>query len=225
MLKILPILSCFGLLAACATSTYPTNVPISQASSVFGAIGPLASAEGHRSNVNDGRLVILFDAQTEIHYMSDPEFAQGGNITIGVMVDDKNLPPNEVDARMSAASKKAYEWLEKARAPAVAPTPQPAPAAPAATMNIDVTMKVDASPAVSAPAASPAVSGSCQKLLDCQAGLAAAFCQAGGAECQFKIEISGMDDAGCEAALPDLKMMVGPLKMTVPNFTMPLACQ
>jgi hypothetical protein len=221
MLKELSILSCLGLLVACATSTYPTNVPISQASSIFGAIGPLASAEGHRSNVNDGRLVILFDAQTEIHYISDPEFAQGGNITIGVMVDDKNLPPNEVDGRMSAASKKAYEWLEKARSSAVAPAPQPAPAA---TMNIDVTMKVDASVAAPAPAAA-AVSGSCQKLLDCQAGLAAAFCQAGGAECQFKIEISGMDDAGCEAALPDLKMMVGPLKMTVPNFTMPLACQ
>ena len=122
MLKKLLFISTLGFLTACATAGYPTNVPLSEASSVFGAIGPLASAEGHRVNTHDMRLHIQFDSVTEIQYVADPEFTQGGTILIGVMVSDRELPPNEVDARMSAASKKAYEWLEKARArPAPAP--------------------------------------------------------------------------------------------------------
>ena len=165
------------------------------------------------------RLHIQFDSVTEIQYVADPEFTQGGTILIGVMVSDRELPPNEVDARMSAASKKAYEWLEKARARPPAPAPVAAPVA-APAMSVDISVKVDAS-----AAASVQVSGSCQKVLDCQAALASAFCQAGGGNCQFKVEISGADDAGCEAMLPDLRMMVEPLKMTVPGFTMPAVCQ
>ena len=87
-------------------------------------------------------------------------------------------------------------------------------------MSVDISVKVDAS-----AAASVQLSSSCQKVLDCQAALAGAFCQAGGGNCQFKVEISGTDDAGCEEMLPDLRMMVEPLKMTVPGFTMPAVCQ
>ncbi|MEC8052699.1 MAG: hypothetical protein VX210_18025 [Myxococcota bacterium] len=218
MLKKLLFIPILGFLTACATTSYPTNVPLSEASSVFGAIGPLASAEGHRVNTHDMRLHIQFDSVTEIQYVADPEFTQGGTILIGVMVSDRELPPNEVDARMSAASKKAYEWLEQARArPAPAPVAAPV-AAPA--MSVDISVKVDAS-----AAASVQLSSSCQKVLDCQAALAGAFCQAGGGNCQFKVEISGTDDAGCEEMLPDLRMMVEPLKMTVPGFTMPAVCQ
>ena len=115
MLKKLLFIPILGFLTACATTSYPTNVPLSEASSVFGAIGPLASAEGHRVNTHDMRLHIQFDSVTEIQYVADPEFTQGGTILIGVMVSDRELPPNEVDARMSAASKKG---LRMARASA-----------------------------------------------------------------------------------------------------------
>ena len=210
------ILSSALLLAtACATAGYPTNVPISQASSVFGAIGPLASAEGFKVNSGGQTLYIKFDEATDIQYVADPEFLDGPNILIGITVDDRKIPPNEVEGRMSAASQKAYEWLNKATASA----PSPAPVvAPQANINVSVQMKVDAAPAVRV------ASKSCQQLLDCHAALAASFCQAGGAECQFKVEISGMDDASCAEALPEVRLVVEPLKMTIPGFTMPAAC-
>ena len=205
------------LVTACATTSYPTNVPIAQASSVFGAIGPMASSEGFTVNTQPQRLYIKFDEATEIQYVADPEFTNGPNILIGVMVDDGKVGPGEVDGRRSAASQKAYEWLKKATASAPAPSPAPA-VAPQANINVNVQMKVEAPPAVTV------ASKSCQKLLDCHAALAATFCQAGGGECQFKIEISGMDDAACAEALPDVRLVVEPLKMTMPGFTMPAAC-
>ena len=70
MLKKLLFISTLGFLTACATAGYPTNVPLSEASSVFGAIGPLASAEGHRVNTHDMRLHIQFDSVTEIQYVA-----------------------------------------------------------------------------------------------------------------------------------------------------------
>ncbi|MBT6176530.1 MAG: hypothetical protein HOI23_04725 [Deltaproteobacteria bacterium] len=197
-------------LSACATATYPTNVPITQAVTVFGNIGPLASQEGYQVQSNGDRLHIAFDTATEIQYVADPEFTGGPNILIGVMVQDGKVPEHEVGARMQAASQKAYEWLKKATAVA-APAPASAPA-------VNVNIQVSASPVVVVP-------GSCQKLLDCHAALATVFCQAGGATCQFKIEISGMDDAACVEALPMVRMTVEPLSMGMPGFSMPVACQ
>ena len=100
-------------LSACATATYPTNVPITQAVTVFGNIGPLASQEGYQVQSNGDRLHIAFDTATEIQYVADPEFTGGPNILIGVMVQDGKVPEHEVGARMQAASQKAYEWLKK----------------------------------------------------------------------------------------------------------------
>ena len=203
-------------LGACATSSYPTNVPISQAGEVFAAIGPLASEEGHRVQTHGDRLHIAFDEATEIQYVADPEFTGGPNILIGVMVQDGKVPEHEVSQRMQAASQKAYEWLKKATAVKAAPAPAPAaqPATPAINVNLQV--------AVPAPVAP---SASCQKLLDCHAALATVFCQAGGATCQFKIEISGMDDAACVDALPGVRMSVQSLSMGMVGFSMPAACQ
>lgn len=204
-------------LCACAGASYPTTVPISQAPTVFGQIGPLASAEGHRINNHGDRLHITFDDITEIQYLADPQFTNGPNILIGVVVDDGDIAPEEVSNRMSAASQKAYEWLKKATVVAPAPTVAVQvvqPVVPAVNINVQV----------AAPAAVPVIA-SCQKLLDCHTGLAELFCQAGGAQCQFKVEISGMDDAMCMSALPSVRLAVQPLAMGMPNFSMPLACQ
>ena len=201
------------MLGACATSSYPTNVPISQAVDVFAAIGPMASAEGHRVQTHGDRLHVAFDAATEIQYVADPEFTGGPNILIGVMVKDGEVPEHEVNQRMQAASQKAYEWLNKATA--VKPAPAVAqPVTPAINVNLQV--------AVPAPVAP---SASCQKLLDCHAALATVFCQAGGATCQFKIEISGMDEATCVDALPGVRMSVQSLAVGMVGFSMPTACQ
>ena len=89
----------------------------------------------------------------------------------------------------------------------------------AASVSMNVNIDAKATGAVAAP------SGNCQKLLDCHAGLASTFCQAGGAECQFKIEISGMDDEACKMALTDIPEVVQPLSMAIAGFTMPAACQ
>ena len=201
-------------LGACATSSYPTNVPISQAGEVFAAIGPLASEEGHRVQTHGDRLHIAFDEATEIQYVADPEFTGGPNILIGVMVQDGKVPEHEVNQRMQAASQKAYEWLKKATAVKPASAPAAQPVTPAINVNLQV--------AVPAPVAP---STSCQKLLDCHTALAAVFCQAGGATCQFKIEISGMDDATCVDALPGVRMSVQSLAMGMVGFSMPAVCQ
>ena len=201
-------------LGACATSSYPTNVPISRAGDVFAAIGPMASQEGHQVQTHGDRLHIAFDAATEIQYVADPEFTGGPNILIGVMVNDGEMPEHEVNQRMQAASQKAYEWLNKATAVQPAPAPVAQPVTPAINVNLQVAV-----PAPVAPAAS------CQKLLDCHTALAAVFCQAGGATCQFKIEISGMDDATCVDALPGVRMSVQSLAMGMVGFSMPAACQ
>ena len=198
-------------LGACATSTYPTNVPITRSADVFAAIGPMASQEGHQVQTYGDRLHIAFDAATEIQYVADPEYTGGPNILIGVMVKDGEVPEHEVSQRMQAASQKAYEWLNKAAAVKPAPVAQPV------NQSINVNVQV----AVPAPVAP---SASCQKLLDCHAALATVFCQAGGATCQFKIEISGMDDAACVDALPGVRMSVQSLSMGMVGFSMPAAC-
>ena len=203
------------LLSACATTTYPTNVPIAQAATVFGNIGPLASQEGHQVQSHGDRLHIAFDTATEIQYVADPEFTGGPNILIGVIVQHGKVPVLQVDARMQAASQKAYEWLKKATA---VPASAPAPAVQAVTPAINVNIQVSALPVVAVP-------GSCQKLLDCHAALATVFCQAGEATCQFKIEISGMDDKACVEALPMVRMTVEPLSTGMPGFSIPAACQ
>ena len=217
-----------ALLAACAgVGTYPTHVAIGQSAAVFGQIGPLAAAEGHKMYSGDQSLEVEFDSATKIIYQADPAMTGGPNIVIGVAVTNSELPPPEVQTKMNAASQKAYEWLEKAQASlASAPAPvatgvaTPAMAA-SVSMNVNINAQVDG-PGMAAPAERP--SGSCQKLLACHAGLASTFCQAGGAECQFKIEISGMDDEGCKMALADIPELVQPFSMAVPGFAMPAAC-
>ncbi len=203
-------------LSACATSTYPTNVPIARAVAVFGSIGPIASQEGHQVQSHGSRLHIAFDADTEIQYVADPEFTGGPNILIGVIVDSGNVPESEVGARMHAASQKAYEWLNKASVVAPAPVMQPVGQPVGASLNVNIQ--------VSAPAVM-VVPTSCQKLLDCHAALAELFCQAAGAQCQFKVEISGMDALACSSALPGIQMTVQPLAMGMAGFSMPAACQ
>ena len=204
------------LTAACAgVGTYPTTVAIGQSAAIFGQIGPLAAAEGHKMLSGDRNLEVEFDASTRILYQADPEMTHGPNIVIGVAVTNDSLPPAEVEAKMQAASKKAYEWLEKAQAglasaPAVVATP-------AVSMNVNIDAKVTA-PAVG-------LSAGCNRLVACHAALASMFCQAGGTECQFKIEVSGMDDEACNESLAEMPVMVQPLSMTMPGFSMPAACQ
>ena len=216
MKKVLFVLGAL-LVSACATSTYPTNVSIARSVEVFAAIGPLASQEGHRVQTHGDRLHIAFDEATEIQYVADPQFTGGPNILIGVMVQDGKVPEHEVNQRMQAASQKAYEWLNKATAVQPAPAPVVQPVTPAINVNVQV-----AAPVAPAPVA---VSTSCQKLLDCHSALAAVFCQAGGGSCQFKVEISGMDDATCVDALPGVRMSVQSLAVGMVGFSMPAACE
>ena len=202
------------LLSACATASYPTSVPIAQAATVFGNIGPLASQEGHQVQSHGDRLHIAFDTATEIQYVADPQFTGGPNILIGIIVQDGQVPEHEVGVRMHAATQKAYEWLNKATAVSAPPAPMVQPV----TQSVNVNIQVATPPVLAVP-------GSCQKLLDCHAALASVFCQVGGATCQFKVEISGMDDAACVEALPMVRMTVEPLSMGIPGFSMPAACQ
>ncbi len=212
-----------ALLAACAgVGTYPTTVAIGEAPAIFGQIGPLAAAEGHKMYSGDQSLEVEFDSVTRIMYQADPAMTGGPNIVIGVAVTNSELPQPEVQSKMNAASQKAYAWLKQAQG-ALASTPVSAAtvvAIPALAANVSMNVNIDAQ--ATASAAEP--SGNCKKLLACHAGLASTFCQAGGAQCQFKIEISGMDDEACKMALADIPEVVQPLSMAMPGFEMPMAC-
>ena len=132
---------------------------------------------------------------------------------MGVIVDDGGMTPDAVQGLMKKASDKGFEWIEMAKKAMTGATPEtpaiPAPA-PAAT---------------AAPAAAPEATASCQKLFACYAQLATDFCQAGGAECQFKIEMSGTDDDACKEVLANVSVLVQPLMMMKPGYSMPAVCQ
>ncbi len=209
-MKLLPLTTaaaaCF-MMAACAHSSYQTGVPAHQATQAFAHIGKQAGTEGHQVYTHPDRLHVRYDQNTEIQFA-----VQGPTLMMGVIVDDGGMTPDAVQGLMKKASDKGFEWIEMAKkAMAGSPAPAPAPvAAPA--------------PAP-APAAVPDATASCQKLFACYAQLATDFCQAGGAECQFKIEMSGTDDEACKEVLVNVSAMVQPLMMMKPGYTIPAVCQ
>ena|GEM_PF-5861699 len=209
-MKLLPLttaaVACL-MMAACAHSSYQTSVPAHQATQAFAHIGKQAGTEGYQVYTHPDRLHVRYDEKTEIQFV-----VQGPTLMMGVIVDDGGMTPPAVQDLMKKASDKGFEWIEMAKK-AMAGSPAPAPAAAPV-----------AAPAP-APAAAPEATAACQKLFACYAQLATDFCEAGGAECQFKLEMSGTDDDACNEVLANVSVLVQPLMMMKPGYSMPAVCQ
>ncbi|QSQ12182.1 hypothetical protein [Myxococcus landrumensis] len=228
---------CFSLMACGASKMYTLPVQADRASETKTALWTCATESGLESQSPPDRMAIAvtYDPTATMYYTYNERDAY----TFQVIVDDKQVPPAELDAKFATVRKKGEELYVCAQDRV---NPRVVAAAPAQTnVNIQLnaqgpgasvsTHTTTASATTTSSSASVSSStsvdmgtGTCARAVDCYARLAKTVCE-GAQDCSFKVEMSGNDEAGCRDALLRVPDMLQPFKMIRPNLSAPAVCR
>ncbi|MFY2556931.1 hypothetical protein ACN469_04825 [Corallococcus terminator] len=229
---------CLSLAACGANKFYTLPVDSNDASTTKTSIGVCALESGLESQALDNTAIaVTYDAASTMYYRYNGKDAY----TFQVSVDDKQVPPAELEAKLATVRKKGEELYLCAqdrinpRFVAVAPEP----ARTNVTINVNTpgassrdTVSAGASVSTNTASASTTSSaasvdlgdGTCARAVDCYARLAKTVCE-GAQDCSFKVEISGNDETSCRDALLRVPDLLQPFKMIRPNLSAPAVCR
>ncbi|WP_241759399.1 hypothetical protein [Pyxidicoccus parkwayensis] len=223
---------CLSLAACGASKMYSLPVDANRVSETQANIWTCATQAGLESQkLGNDVTSVKYDETATLYYRYDG----GGAITFQTIVDDKTVPPDQVEGKLSAARKQGEALYACAQDRL---NPHYAAAAPSSTTNINVNLSsnVSADPSgagasVSAGGASASASasvnvgsGTCARAVDCYARLAKTVCE-GAQDCSFKVELSGNDETNCRDALLRVPDLLVPFKMVRPGISAPEVCR
>ncbi|WP_338873025.1 hypothetical protein [Myxococcus stipitatus] len=225
---------CFSLMACGASKMYTLPVEADRASETKTALWTCATEGGLESQSPPDRMAIAvtYDPTATMYFTYNERDAY----TLQVIVDDKQVPPAELDAKFATVRKKGEELYVCAQDRV---NPRHVVAAAPAQTNININLNAQptgasvststttASATTTSTSASASVNlgdGTCARAVDCYARLAKTVCE-GAQDCSFKVEMSGNDEAGCRDALLRVPDMLAPFKMIRPNLSAPAVCR
>ncbi|AGC49157.1 lipoprotein [Myxococcus stipitatus DSM 14675] len=234
---------CFSLMACGASKMYTLPVQADRASETKTALWTCATESGLESQSPPDRMAIAvtYDPTATMYYTYNERDAY----TFQVIVDDKQVPPAELDAKFATVRKKGEELYVCAqdrvnpRVVAAAPaqtnvniqlnaqgpgTSNGMTAGASVSTNTTTATATTTSSSASAAASVDMSAGTCARAVDCYARLAKTVCE-GAQDCSFKVEMSGNDEAGCRDALLRVPDMLQPFKMIRPNLSAPAVCR
>lgn len=207
-------------LAACGSSkfyTLPTDPYTAPQTQTM--IGACATQFGLESYQIEQGVAVKYDDTASLYYHYDGQNSYG----LQVVVDDKKLPPSELDKKFFAAKSRGDELYACAQSrlqPAAQPTtvvnvvaPAAAPA-PSAGMSVQMNVNVNAN-----------VRGTCAQALECYTQLARTICGDGATNCSVKAKFSGNDETACRDALLQVPNVLQPFTMMRPGLTAPEVCR
>ncbi|WP_434391556.1 hypothetical protein [Melittangium boletus] len=210
-------LASLGLsLMACGTSKYYTlPADPSRISETQTYIGACATQLGLQSEKHDNTQTVRveYDADAAVYY----QYNEGDHLNMQVVVDDKKVPPGEMQQKFNAVKARGDEIYACAQSRLQAPMGHMAPVehmAPAPSASSSMNMNANAS-----------LHGNCARAVECYAQLARVVCTQGASDCSFKVEISGNDDEGCREALLQVPNLLQPFRMMQPGLNAPAVCR
>ncbi|NOK05634.1 hypothetical protein HNV27_29375 [Myxococcus xanthus] len=232
---------CLSLAACGANKFYTLPVDSHDASTTKTSIGVCALESGLESQSMDNTAIaVTYDATSTMYYRYNGRDAY----TFQVSVDDKQVPPEELEAKLATVRKKGEELYLCAQDrinPRYVAAPTHAPAQTNVTINLNApdansrdSLSAGASVSTNTNTASASTTsssasvdlgdGTCARAVDCYARLAKTVCE-GAQECSFKVEMSGNDEASCRDALLRVPDLIQPFKMIRPNLSAPAVCR
>ncbi|MCP3102660.1 hypothetical protein LZ198_27670 [Myxococcus sp. K15C18031901] len=223
---------CLSLAACGASKMYTLPVAPDRVSETQANLWTCATQAGLESQAHGSDVTsVKYDETTMLYYRYDG----AGAFAFQVIVDDKAVPPDQVEGKLSVARKQGealYACAQDRANPHYVES-----AAPSSTTNINVNLNANVSADASgggayvssssggaSASASVNMSGTCARAVDCYARLAKTVCE-GAQDCSFKVELSGNDETSCREALlrvPDLLM---PFRMVRPDISAPTVCR
>ncbi|WP_240356386.1 MULTISPECIES: hypothetical protein [Myxococcus] len=233
---------CLSLAACGANKFYMLPVDSHDVSATKTSIGVCALESGLESqSLDHSAIAVTYDATSTMYYRYNGQDAY----TFQVSVDDKQVPPAELEAKLTTVRKKGEELYVCAqdrinpRFVAVAPAHEPTQTN--VTINVNTpgansrdTMSAGASVSTNTNTASASTTsssasmdvgdGTCARAVDCYARLARSVCE-GAQDCSFKVEMSGNDETSCREALLRVPDLLQPFKMIRPNLSAPAVCR
>jgi hypothetical protein len=227
-------------LAACGSSKYYT-LPTDpyRANETQTMIGACATDYGLESYKGDNGIVtVKYDETASLYYHYNDQDA----FNLQVVVDDKQVPPAELQKKFSAVKAKGddiYACAQMKLYPAPAPVAEAAPmqTAPVQSgvsiqmntnvntgMSAGMSMSMNTSASSSTTSVSAGMNGACAQAVQCYAELAKTVCE-GASNCSFKAKVSGNDEEGCRDALRRVPELIQPFSMMRPGLSAPAVCQ
>lgn len=197
-------------LAACgAWKSYRLPLDAYKAHDTFAPIAAVAGQEGLQAIEHPDSINVQYDDATWIQFM-----VQNDQYNMVILVDDKKVPPAELDKRFADAKAKGDEIWEKA----LATMGKTNAAMGGGDSSVTVNVTVNNPP--------PGLSGECQKLFNCYAQLSTDLCAAGDSGCKasFEFKIEGDDQTGCHEALAAVPATVQAMSMAKPGYATPATC-
>lgn len=231
-------------LAACGSAKFYT-LPVNgeRAAETQSLIGVCATELGLESYKADDFVSVKYDDTASLYY----RYQGGDSATLQVLVDDKKLPPPEVERKQAEAKAKSdqiYSCVQSRLYPQqpaaiVVPAQQPVVVVqqPAPQAGVSIEMKTDMSgmsmkassststtTTTTQASATVGVGGTCAQALECYSQLHKAVCE-GQSNCSFKAEIKGNSDSACHQALVQANETVKQMSMFKPGLTTPQVCR
>ncbi|WP_254614102.1 hypothetical protein [Myxococcus sp. CA056] len=232
---------CLSLVACGSSKFYTLPVAANDASATKTSIGVCALESGLESHsVDTTAIAVTYDATSTMYYRYNGNDAY----TFQVSVDDKQVPPAELETKLTTVRKKGEELYLCAQDrinPRFVAAPAHEPSQTNVTINLNApgansadTVSAGASVSTNTNTASATTTsssasvnlseGTCARAVDCYARLAKTVCE-GAQDCSFKVEISGNDETGCRDALLRVPDLLQPFKMIRPNLSAPAVCR
>lgn len=228
-------------LAACGSSKFYT-LPADpyRANETQTLIAACATDYGLESYKGDNGIVtVKYDETASLYYHYNDQDA----FNLQVVVDDKQVPPAELQKKFSAVKSKGddiYACAQMKLNPTQPPVAEAAPMQPvqqqsgmSIQMNTHVntgtsagmSMSVNTSASTSTTTSvSAGMNGACAQAVQCYAELAKTVCE-GASNCSFKAKVSGNDEQGCRDALRRVPELIQPFTMMRPGLSTPAVCQ
>ncbi|OGQ89899.1 MAG: hypothetical protein A2289_09310 [Deltaproteobacteria bacterium RIFOXYA12_FULL_58_15] len=176
----------------------------------FASIAACADERGLQVSEFDDSIHVRVDETAWVQYM-----IQVDAYNMVLIVDDKVVPPNEIEAKFTAVKTTGDEIFQCALGHMNLSGPS--------TGNAPV-----AGPAPAPVAAPVGATATCSTLFTCYAALARDLCDASASpDCRtsFEVKIEGNDDDACKDAFKEVPMLVEPFKMAKPGFVIPVECK
>jgi hypothetical protein len=239
-------------LVGCGTARYYTlPVDPSHASETQTMMAACATELGLESYKQEELLAVKYDETANLYYRHDG----GDALQLQVLVDDKRVPPADMNGKQAAVKAKGDEIYACAQARLYPPPPPPVvyappPPPPAPVVHADTThtgmsleMNANVSTGVSMSVkttntTTTASTSTTSASTTVTAGLSGTCGRAlecysqlqktvceGASDCSFKAEFSGSDDSACRDALVQANQTVKQLSAFKPGLRAPAVCK
>lgn len=190
------------MVSACGTArSYRLPLAAAQARVTFSPIAACADQRELQYSEHPDSIHVKTDEVSWVQYM-----VQNDAYNMVVIVDDSKVGAEVLEAKFTATKKVGDEVYQCAMGHARADAPITGTA-----------------PAVGVQVETGNWTGDCAKLARCYAEVGAELC-ASGAECTFKMEVEGNDQAACRELLVSMPAMTAPFASMKPGFTTPASC-